>query len=99
MTAGTAAEDAVLELQRHDIHAIDIQEISGATVRVDVLFNQFETHPGWVRIAGFDVVYRQGDARCAGVLDGNRLTQVRRKRGNTALARQVVADKCNAIAV
>ncbi len=99
MTSGPAAEDAVLELQRHEIDAVDIQKIGGAAIRIDVLFGQFKTHPGWILVAVFVVVYREGDTSRAGLLGGDRLTQIRSERRDTALARQVVTDKGNTIAV
>src|ERR1041384_5771676 len=99
MAARPAAEYAVFELQGNDIDAVDVQESGGAAVRVDVLLGQLEAHSGRVRVARFDVVYRQSDASCAGVLGGERLAQIRRERGDTALTRQVIADKGDTITV
>src|ERR671930_1210263 len=95
MAAGPPAENAILELQAHEIYIIDIQEVGGATIRIDILLGELESDPGWVSVAAFHVVNRHGDARCVAVFGGDGLTQVGGKRGNTALARQVVSDKRN----
>jgi hypothetical protein len=49
-----------------------------------------------IRITAFDVVNGQGDARGFTVFGGDGLTQVGGKRGNAALARQIVTDERNA---
>ena len=66
-----------------------------ALVRIDVFFGQFEADAGWILIARFDIVDRQGDTRGAFVFLRNRLTQIGGEGGDAALARQVIADKGN----
>ncbi len=86
MTAGSSAEDAVFVLQANEVHAVDIQEVGGASVGVNILLNQFKANPGRVGVAGLDVVDGQGNIGRALIFGGD-----------AALARQLVADESNAV--
>ena len=97
VAAGPAAKNAVFELQADQVDAVDIQKIGGAAIRLEVFFRQFEAHPRRIGVAAFDVVDRHGDAGRVAMLGGDRFAQVGGKRGDAALARQVVADKGDAI--
>ena len=44
------------------VYVVDIQEVGGAAIRVNILFRQFKTHAGRIGVAGLDVVDRQGNA-------------------------------------
>ena len=96
MAAGAPAEDAVLVLQAHEIDVVDVQEVGGAAIGVDVLLRQFEADAGRIVVARLGVVDGQGDARRLDALDGDGLAQVGREGGDAALARQVIADEGDA---
>ena len=96
VAAGLPAEDAVLELQAHQIDVVDVQEVGGAPVGVDVLLGQLEANAGRIVVAGLGVVDGQGDARRFGICRGDRLAEIRGERRDAALPRHVVADKGDA---
>ena len=97
VTARPPAEDAIFVLQADEVDVVDIQEVGGAAIRVNILLRQFKANAGRIGVAGLDVVDGQGNAGCSLVFGGDGLTQVGGERGNAALARQVVADEGNAI--
>jgi hypothetical protein len=97
VAAGPSAEDAIFVLQADEIDIVDVQEVGSAAIRVDVLFRQFETHTRWIGVTLFGVVNGQGNAGGARIFGGDGLAQVGGKRGNATLARQVVADKGDAL--
>ena len=96
MAARPPAEDAVLVLQAHEVDVVDIQEVGGAAIGVDILFRQFKANAGRIGVAGFDVVDGQRDAGGLAVFGGDGLAQIGGEGGDAALARQVVADERNA---
>lgn len=97
MTACPPTKDAIFVLQAHEVYVVDIQEVGGAEVRVNILLRQFKSNAGRVGVAGLKVVDGQGNAGRALVFGGDGLTQVGGERGDAALARQVVADEPNAV--
>src|SRR3990167_6847553 len=97
MTARPPTEDAIFVLQAHEIYVVGMQEVGSAEIRVNILLRQFKSNPCRIGVAGLDVVDGQGNARCSAVFGGDGLTQVGGERGDAALARQVVADKPNAV--
>ena len=97
MTARPPAKDAIFELQGYEVYVVDVQEIGGAAIRVDVFLRQLKSNAARVGVAGLDVVDGQGNACCSAVLGSDGLTQVGGECGDAALARQVVADESNAV--
>ena len=97
MAARPPAEDAVFELQADQVHVVDIQEVGGAPIGLDIFLRQLKANTRGIGVAVFDVVDRHGDAGRVAVFGGDRFAQVGGKRGDAALARQVVADKGDAI--
>lgn len=97
VTARAPSKDAILVLQRDDVDIVDIQKIGGASIRLDILFRQLESNARRVLVTGFDIVDRQRNARRPRIFRRHCLTQVCREGGNAALARQVVANKRDAV--
>ena len=95
VAARPAAIDAILVLQTHQVHVVDVQKISGPPIRIDVFFAQLKTNARRIVVAGGDVIDRQGDAGRAGEFRGDGLAQVGGKGGDPALAGQIVADKAD----
>jgi hypothetical protein len=87
VAACAPAKNPIFELQANKVHIVDIQEVGGASIRLNIFFRQ---------LTAFDVVNGQRDARGFAVFDGDGLAQVGGKCGDTALARQIVTDKGNA---
>src|SRR4029450_8880294 len=96
VAACAPTKNSIFELQANKVHIVDIQEVGGASIRLNIFFRQFEANAGRVGITTFDVVNGQRDARGFAVFDGDGLAQVGGKCGDTALARQIVTDKGNA---
>ena len=71
MAAGAPAEDAIFELQADQIDAVDIQEIGGAPIGLEIFLGQFEAHTRGIGIAILDVVDRHGDAGRVAVFGGD----------------------------
>ncbi len=67
VAARSPAEDAVFELQADHIDVVDVQEVGGAEIRIDVLFDELEAHAGRIVVALFRIVDGQRDARRAAV--------------------------------
>jgi hypothetical protein len=87
MAAGRPAVDAILVLQADQINAVDIEEVGGAAIRVDIFLGQFKTNAGWIGVTGPGVVDGQGNAGGAIIFGGDGLTQIGGKGGDAALAR------------
>ena len=84
-------------LQTNQINIVDIEKVGGAAIGVDIFLHQFKANARRIGIASLGVVDGQGDAGGVIILGGDGLAQIGGKRGNTALARQIVADEANAI--
>ena len=97
MAARAPAENAVFMLQADEVHVVDIQEVGGAAIGIDILLREFKPNAGRIGVTGLDVIDRQGDAGCLMILGGDGLAQIGGERGDAALARQVVADERNAV--
>ena len=95
VAARPPAKNSIFELQANEIDVVDIQEIGGASIRLNIFFRQFKSNAGRVSVAAFDVVDGQRDARGVAVFGGDGLAEIGGERGNAALARQVVTDKRN----
>src|SRR5437867_9826710 len=95
MTARAPTEDAIFVLQADEIYIVGVQEVGGAEIRVNILLRQFKSNARRIRVAGLDVVDRQGNTRCVSVFGSDCLTQVGGERGDAALARQIVAYEPN----
>jgi hypothetical protein len=94
MAAGRPAEDSELVLERDNVHVARVQQSGGAPVRLRVLLLNLETNDGRILVAPINVVDRHREAPAFTMLR-SRLQQVGGKRGNSAFARQVVAEKRN----
>jgi hypothetical protein len=49
-------------LQTDQIDAVDIEEVGGAAIRVNILLRQFKANAGRIGVAGLDIVDGQGNA-------------------------------------
>ena len=93
MAAGRTAENSELVLDRDNVHVAGVQEVGGAPVRLQILFFNLEANDVRILIAPIDVVDRDREAPALGMPRRHSPQQVGGKRGNAALARQVVAEK------
>ena len=84
-------------LQRNHVYIVEIQVIRRTTIRIEIVFEIFEAHLRRIFISLGDIVYRHDKVLYPGILRGHRLTQVMRKRGNAAFARQIVAQKRDSV--
>src|SRR5919106_592100 len=85
MATRPPAKNAILKLKADEVHIVDIQEVGGTTIGIDILLRELKSDARWVSVADFHVVNRHGDARRITVFGGDGLTQVGSKRGNAAL--------------
>ena len=74
MTACPPAKDAIFVLQTDEVYAVDIQEVCGAAVGVNILLGQFKANAGRVGVAGLEIIDGQGNACRAVVFGGYGLT-------------------------
>jgi hypothetical protein len=86
---------AELVLEADDVHVAGVEEVGGAAVGFQILLLNLEAHDLGIPIAPLDVIDRDGEAPAAGLVRRHRPKQVGCKSGNSALARQVVAEKRN----
>ena len=93
MTTGGPAENAELVLQADDVHVADVEEVRGAQIGRQVLLLNLEANHFRVLVATRNVIDRHGEALALGMHGRYGGKQVRRERGNAALAWQVVANK------
>src|SRR5438067_360788 len=95
VTTGGPAENAELVLQADDVHIVDVEEVRGTQIGRQVLLLNLEANHFRVLVAIRNVVDRRCEALTLWMraCDGGK--QVRRERGNTAFAWQVVANKSN----
>lgn len=91
MRARLATEDAVFVLYRQDVHLVHVQTIRGAAIRGEVAFANFE--PDTRRVPAAAVIHRDDESVRAGQLLQQRISQMRRERGDAALARQVIPER------
>src|SRR5579871_3422231 len=91
VTTGGPAENTELMLQADDVYVADVEEICGTQIGRQILLLNLEVHYFRILVAAFEVVRRHTETLALGVSCGDSREQVRRKRRNTALARQVVA--------
>ena len=80
-------------LERDNVHVAVVQEVGAAPVRGQYLLLNLEANHLRVLIAAFYVIDRYREAAVLGMLRRHRSKQVGCKRGDAALARQVVAEK------
>jgi len=93
VAASRSAEDSELVLDRDDIHVAGVEEVGSPPVRAKILFFNLEANEIRILIAPAGIIDRHREAPVARVPRGHRLKQVGCERGNTAFARQVVADE------
>src|SRR5579871_2323918 len=95
MAAGRPAKYSILVLQTDNINIADIQEVSRAQIRRQILLFNFKANYVGVGIALSEVVYRDRETLARRVFSGHGLEQVGRKCRDAALTGQIVAQKCN----
>ena len=92
MGACLAAEDPVLVLDRQHIGLIDVQVIRGSLVRAKVTLGNLEPDARGIRVPTAGIVHRQHERVDIRRRGRQGISEVRRERGDSALARQVVAE-------
>jgi hypothetical protein len=78
-------------LNRDNVHVARVQEVGGAPVRFQILLLNLEANHVRIPIAPLDVIDRHREAVALGLVRRHRPEQIGCKRGNAALARQIVA--------
>ena len=97
VTPGRAAKDAVPVLNRDQVHGVHVQEVGGSAIRLDVAFRDLEVDSARLGMPPAGIVHGEHEAVELGELHADRLTQIRRERGDSALTRRVVADHCDLV--
>ena len=94
VTAGVAAENAKLMLEADDLELLCIQELGGARVFVQIRIVDLKPNGGGV-LVGVTVI-GHGDDGSLDIPPGlrYRLLQVGRERGDSAAARERIANEC-----
>src|SRR5579884_3182764 len=93
VSADRSPENTELMLQADNVNVADIQKVGGAQIRRQVLLLNFEANHLRVVVSSGDVVHGHAEALALRMRSRNRGQQVRRERGNAALAGQVIADE------
>ena len=90
--AGLAAEDSVLVLHGQHVDVIDVQEVGGAPIRAEVALGDLEPDARRIAVPSAGIVHRQHERVDVRQRCRQRIGEVRRERGDAALARQVIAE-------
>ena len=93
VTAGRPAENAELVLQADDVHVADVEEVRRAQIGRQILLLNLEANHFRILVAALDVIDRHRETLALRMRGCHGGKQVGRKRGDAALARQVVADE------
>ncbi len=92
--SGLSAEDAELVLQARDLELPGVQEVSGPRIVLYVFVADLHADGGRIVVSAAAVVHGCNGGFRAGKRLGNRLLQIGGERGDSAAARQRIADKC-----
>jgi len=87
------AVDAELVLDGYNLDIVDVQELGGTPIRVQLLFIDFETNARWVLVAFRPVIYRANGALSLRIFSGNFFSNIRCEGGNASTTRHVVAKE------
>ena len=93
MTARRPAENTELMLYANHVHIRDVQKIRRAQIRGQVLLSDFKPYFRRIIIALRQIIHRHDEALQRGKFLRHGTAQVCRERGNTAFARQIIAEK------
>src|SRR5204862_7036557 len=85
------AENPKFMLQRNGADISDIQKVSRAVVRSEVLLLHFKPHLRWIIVTLFRIIHRKDETLRLFVLRGHCGVKVRSKCRNAAFAGQVIA--------
>ena len=96
MAAGLAAENSEFVLQANDVEPARVQEVRGADIFLDVAVPDLEDDRGGIVIALAVVGHRDDAGLEVRACNGYRLMQVSGEGGDTASARQRIADEGDA---
>jgi hypothetical protein len=96
VAAGGAAVDAELVLDGEDVGVVEVEEIGGATVGVEVFFEEFEADAGWVVVALDPVVDCADEAVGFRSGGGDGLAEVVGEGGDAAESGQVICQEGDA---
>ena len=93
MPARRPAVEAVLVLQAYHVYVAEVEKIGRPAVRIEILLGKLEADFRRIAVAFVDVVHGTHGAIDRRILTGHRMAQVRGEGGNTAFARQIIADE------
>ena len=96
VAAGGTAVDAELVLDGEDVGVVEVEEIGGATVGVEVFFEEFEADAGWVVVALDPVVDCADEAVGFRSGGGDGLAEVVGEGGDAAESGQVICQEGDA---
>ena len=91
MSACLAAKDPVFVLNGQHVDMIDIQEIRRSALRAEVTLGNLKPNTRRIRVPSAGIVHREHERVDVRQRCRQRVCEVRRERGNSALTRQVIA--------
>ena len=92
MAARRSPVNAELVLNAEHVDAVDVQEIGCASIRIEIGLRDLEAHSRRICVSPARIVHRQDEPVDGRELGGERVRQMRRERGDAALARHVIAE-------
>src|SRR5690242_6662979 len=92
VSARGSAKNAVFVLQAYEVNVAEIQEIRCLAVGSNLILGKFEPDPGRVGVAFWGIVDGKREEFGGAEFRVDRVAQVGREGGDTALPRKVVAD-------
>jgi hypothetical protein len=92
VAASGSAENSVLVLQADHVDIVEVQELSGLSIRFQLVLSERPSDARRIVISFFRVVYRERQQSSGTVLGGYGCAKVSGKRRNSTLSGQIVAD-------
>jgi hypothetical protein len=93
VAAGRSTVDAKLVLDRDDLDVVYVQEVSCATIRIELLFVDLKSYSSRIVIAFRAIINRAHDALTFRELRGDGFADIGGKGSNPALTRKMIANE------
>src|ERR1700730_10823146 len=94
MGAGGPSIDAVLVLDQDDLDIVDVEEVSCATIGIELFLVDLESYPRRIVITFKSIIDCANDALALREFRCNGFTNIRGEGCYTALTRKMVSEKC-----
>ena len=92
VTASRSTENSILVLQTDHVEIVEVQELSGLSIRSQIVLGERPSHPRRIVISSVRVVYRKRQQSSGPALGGYGCAQVGGKSSDSTLPRQIVPD-------